>query len=260
MVIRSNDADVLVIALGQASVLKSNLWIEQGLSGDNSLEYVHVNHIIDHFGLPFCEGLPALHALTGCDYTPAFSGRGKIKPMKVFKKSMDFQNVFASLAKSHEITEELVSSIEHFVCKLYGNSKTIRSVNTIRYKKFNAAYKPQKKKAILAVKDINSISMPPCSTVLYQQILRDCLISTMWINAHHSGPPNMNPQDYGFDLVDGKYYPKWNDGDITPPTIESITIPEDNEDDDEEDNELSDEEDEESDEELEDEEESDGEQ
>ena len=51
----------------------------------------------------------------------------------------------------------------------------------------------------------------------------------------------MNRSDYGFELIDGKYNPKWNDGDISPPSIESITITEDN---DEDDNDWSDEEDE----------------
>ena len=179
--------------------------------------------------------------MTGSDYTPAFSGRGKVKPMKILQNSVDFQDAFVSLARSKEVTEELVCLIERFVCKLYGNSKTIESVDALRFKKFNTAYKPKKKKAILAVKNVNSISMPPCSTVLYQQILRDCLISASWIHAHQSSPPDMNPSDYGFELIDGKYYPKWNDGDISPPSIESITITEDN---DEDDNDSSDEEDE----------------
>ena len=171
VVIHSNDADVLIIALGQAALLKSDVWIEQGLSSDNSLMYVHVNHLIDHFDQRFCEALPGLHALTGSDYTPAFSGRGKVKLMKILQNSVDFQDAFFSLARSKEVTEELVCLIERFVCKLYGNIKTIESVDALRFKKFNTAYKPKKKKAILAVKNVNSISMPPCSTVLYQQIL-----------------------------------------------------------------------------------------
>ena len=35
----------------------------------------------------------------------------------------------------------------------------------------------------------------------------------------------MNPEEYGYELIDGRYYPKWHDGDIVPFSIESITPP-----------------------------------
>ena len=51
VVIRSNDADVLVIAIGQEPILKSNIWIEVGFYSNNSLEYIHVNHIVSVLGV-----------------------------------------------------------------------------------------------------------------------------------------------------------------------------------------------------------------
>ena len=78
VVIRSNDADVLVIAIGQA-FLKSGVWIEHGFIPDNSLAYVHVNSIINFLGMELSEAMLGFHNFTGCDFTPAFSGKGKIK-------------------------------------------------------------------------------------------------------------------------------------------------------------------------------------
>ena len=48
----------------------------------------------------------------------------------------------------------------------------------------------------------------------------------------------MSPEEYGYELIDGKYYPKWHDGDILPSSIESIT-PSSDDANDEEDDELS---------------------
>ena len=57
VVIRSNDADVLVIAIGQEPILKNNIWIEVGFFSNNSLEYIHVNHIVSVLGLQLSETL-----------------------------------------------------------------------------------------------------------------------------------------------------------------------------------------------------------
>ena len=76
--------------------------------------------------------------------------------------------------------------------------------------------------------------MPPCYNALYQQILRAHLITAMWLNTYRS---DMSPSDYGYDIVDGKYYPKWYEGDIVPPSIESKRV-DSNETEDEEGDEL----------------------
>ena len=107
---------------------------------------------------------------------------------------------------------------------MYGAKINVKSVDKLRLNKFFAAYKPKKKTKILAVKDVNAMSMPPCFSVLYQQILRDCLISNSWLQAYRSDPPFMEPRNYGCDPYDGKYFPKWHEGDATPSSIDSITI------------------------------------
>ena len=56
---------------------------------NNSLEYIHVNHIASVLGLQFAEVLPELHAFTGCDHGLAFSGRGKSHPLKLLQKYED---------------------------------------------------------------------------------------------------------------------------------------------------------------------------
>ena len=116
------------------------------------------------------------------------------------------------------------------MCKLYGSKrKTTESVDELRLKKFYDAYKPKstKKKTIMSAKEVSALSLPPCSAVLLQQIRSAQLVSHHWLNAHMSHPPAMDPENYGFDLVDGKYYPKWHEGDVVPRSIETVTKPND---------------------------------
>ena len=101
------------------------------------------------------------HAFTGCDYTPAFSGRGKTRPLKILQQCEDIQQAFISLGKTDEINDESVILLERFVCKMYGNSKRLSNVDEARLKQFYLAYKPKRNKPILSVKSINSFSMPP---------------------------------------------------------------------------------------------------
>ena len=122
--------------------MKCDLWIEQGYASDNSLEYIHVNHIIQHYGGKFCQALPGLHAFTGCDYTQAFMGRGKVKPIKILEKPVEFQEAFIALDTSEGITQTTLRSIENFLCKMYGAKRNGKSVDKLLLKKFFAAYKP----------------------------------------------------------------------------------------------------------------------
>ena len=62
-------------------------------SSNSSLEYIHVNHIVSVLGLQLAEALPGLHDFTGYDYGPAFSGRGKSRPLKLLQKCEDVPNV-----------------------------------------------------------------------------------------------------------------------------------------------------------------------
>ena len=45
----------------------------------------------------------------------------------------------------------------------------------------------------------------------------------------------MSPEEYGYELIDEKYYSKWHDGDIVPSSIESIPSSSDRANDEEED-------------------------
>ena len=63
--------------------------------------------------------LPGLYAFLGDDYTPAFFGKGKVKPMQTAIKKEKFANVFSKLGEG-EMSHEVFSTIKEYVCSVSG--------------------------------------------------------------------------------------------------------------------------------------------
>jgi len=81
VVVRCSDTDVAVILLGNMQYINSNvkLWMKVGTG--NKERYIYISKLYEDFGTDFCTALPALHAMTGCDFNPAFFKKGKKKCM-----------------------------------------------------------------------------------------------------------------------------------------------------------------------------------
>ena len=101
VVLRTADTDILVIVLGCFSSLDQevNTWLEVGLYTKITLRYKSVNQLSMKLGDVFCRSLPAYHAFTGCDYTAAFSRKGKVQPFKLLEKNRNIQDLFGELGQ-----------------------------------------------------------------------------------------------------------------------------------------------------------------
>lgn len=227
IVIRTIDTDVVVIALGCFHHLKDkNIWVESGVQSKNNLRYININKLYDHLGESLCKALPFYHAFTGCDYTSSFNRKGKIKPLKMLEQNPNLQEVFFNMPLSEEnIPDESMSTIESFVCQMYGRKK-LKSVDQARLEIFMIKYKPKKGCASLSqtqAKKLDSSIMPPCSKVLYQKINRCIYVASIWLNSLRSEPTNRLPNDFGWLLdQDNTLSIKWFDGDVAPKIIEVV--------------------------------------
>ena len=87
--IRTVDTNVLIIALGVMDQLdpRKVLWLEVGVQGKNTLQYILITKIFQKLGKKLSRSLLALHALTVCDYTASFSRKGKVHPLKHLEKN-----------------------------------------------------------------------------------------------------------------------------------------------------------------------------
>ena len=55
----------------------------------------------------------------GCDYTAAFSGKGKVNLFRCLENSQEAQCAFSNLAVDLPGIKEEVSDVEKFICALY---------------------------------------------------------------------------------------------------------------------------------------------
>ncbi|KAI9559499.1 hypothetical protein GHT06_013493 [Daphnia sinensis] len=223
VVIKTSDTDVLAIAIGNMSKIRSGitLYLEVGLISKNTLRYINVTAISAKLGSPLSEAIPGFHAFTGCDYCPAFSRKGKIGPLRILESSVSFQRAFSTFG-SHETLPQWVSEeVEKFVCHMYGK-KRLNSVDDARLEAFKKVYEPKKNKPLESVKGLDFNNLPPCKTVLLQQMKRVNCICSVWNNATDLQPNIFPPEQNGWNFEGEKYSINWFDGPMTPPTLEDI--------------------------------------
>ena len=114
--------------------------------------------------------MPSLHGLTGCDYTAVFYRKGKVVPLKKVL-SFEFAQERLKNLRRNEFSDELVSSLEKFVCSLY--STTFITVNDVRTNMFLNKYKAEKNKPLINyAKNLDATSLPQCHRTLIEKLRR----------------------------------------------------------------------------------------
>ena len=157
----------------------------------------------------------------GCDYTAAFSRKGKVRPFKCLENSEEAQYAFASLAVDLPTIKEEVSDIEKFICALYGNRK-LDSVNDARFHIFCDKYKKKdENQSVTKVKSFDGSRVPPCKKVLTEKIKRTKCVARKWMTSVDALQPVWCPSDFGWKLDDGKYTIKWYDGEVAPKCLDT---------------------------------------
>ena len=140
IIIHTPDTDVFIIMLSFLKDHTANLYMKTGTKGKTRIIDIQaVKKSIENLKsdeLETCnilEALPGLHAFTGCDTVSAFSNKGKIKALNIMLQSEIFVHLFQSLGTTGDLTEEIFSLAEQFVCAIYGYKDDI-DVNLLRYK------------------------------------------------------------------------------------------------------------------------------
>ncbi len=89
--------------------------------------YLDITAIGQSFGKDVCKALPGMHALTGCDSTSAFVGKGRRSITVESDPNMMVGNSFGH-------NDERRQGCARFVCSLYGNNG--EDPDRVRYKLF----------------------------------------------------------------------------------------------------------------------------
>ena len=114
-----SDTDVLVILLTHAHDLSAHIWLDVGLSSNNTRRYIDVSKLAEDMEPSLCAAIARVQAFTGCDFTASFNRQGKVRPLSVMLKNEHFVSAFAKLGEFPETPTDLVSDLEAFVCALY---------------------------------------------------------------------------------------------------------------------------------------------
>ena len=133
--------------------------------------------------------------MTGCDSTSAFYGKGKERPWKTLQSHQEFRQTFSHLGNLERVSEELINSLNKFVCLLY-NDEVSTNVDECRYNLFKSG-------------KCSDETLPPNFDSLLKHMERANFQATIW---NRCLSPNLNvslPQNNGWLLSDGQLEIAW---------------------------------------------------
>ena len=183
----SADTDILVITLAMLPH-PDRVYYDSGVGKHRSCIR------LSDFDMPDAEKktLIGFHAVTGNDYISAFFGKGKGKCWKMMKSREEFASAFKMIGSNWELTEDLMNTMETFVCKLYGSKKS--RVNEARYELFHKKYAKQNKVVNLSL-------LPPCKSTLEKHLQRANYVARIWKCCGISNTDYPHPSQYGWNAV-----------------------------------------------------------
>ena len=110
------------------------LWVAFGIQ--RRYWYIPIHNIVAKLGQAKSAALPAFHALTGCDTTSSFFGKGKRTAWTVWQSLPELTVPLQLLSRPHPSEEILTTHtdvLQRFVLQLYGVSEIdITTVNAGR--------------------------------------------------------------------------------------------------------------------------------
>ena len=96
VVVQANDTDAAIILLASINLFSSGVWYESDIVYNNTREYLPITKLNKTMENP--EAWIGLYSfLVYNDYTPAFYGKGKVRPIKLALSDSKFVKVFSSL-------------------------------------------------------------------------------------------------------------------------------------------------------------------
>ena len=201
--VRTVDTDVVVVLIGVFHKLllsqpKADIWVAFGV--EKNYRHYSINVLSTSLGTKRSQALPMLHAISGCDTTSAFWGKGKKSFWQAWMAFEEVTDTFVYLA-SHPF-EPLDSNCENF-CKIerlivlvYDKTSTSLSIN-------------QTRRELFCLKNVTMERMPPTQNALLQHTKRAVYQASIWVTITEVQQMIPSPSDYGWGQVDNVWSPLW---------------------------------------------------
>lgn len=203
VVVWSPDTDVAVIGIGLAESLTCDLLFATGTR--NSKRLISLTEIALSIK-PVAEVLPAFHALTGCDTTSSFYGKGKKTAYNIVTGKTAHVDSLRAVGDDFAI-DKLPSGIEELVCELYGAKAS--TINEARFQIFKNGGSEK--------------LLPPTNDALLQHVKRAKYQTKIWRSALKSKMACPGPDANGWCVEDDKISIHWLTKDYAPKSILKTT-------------------------------------
>lgn len=234
IIVRSPDTDVLLLLIHfSLDIQTHSIYFDTGTG--NKRRLISIKAVVEKIGVQFSKALLGFHAFTGCDTTSAFMRKGKVRPFKLLQKRETFIDTFIRLGESDVLSNDVIDSLESFVCAMYGKGRSCQ-VNDVRYDLAILRFKASK--AILSGDDGTDFCfIPPCKDSLVCHIKRCNYQTFIWKRANVQFIEYPSLFESGWKRNDGNLALSWNESDIVPPNLlditddDDVTIPTDESDD-----------------------------
>ena len=194
--IRTNDTDVVVLAVSYASKKNLAIYLSFGTSS-NSHRYIDARDIAEKLGPEKCRALLLFHSLTGCDNTSFFWKKGKKSCWAAWGLHPELTPVLANLTETlSNPCDNDFQVLERFVCLLYDKNTELSEVNPARQQLFSK------------IRQVENI--PPTQNALKYHMMRSLLQARIWSQMDCKEIQMLDPAQYGWKMEE-IWKPYWTD-------------------------------------------------
>ena len=202
ILLRTVDTDVVVIGISMAQQIGCDcLWFAFGTGTSPTFRYIDATAMAQALGDAKCGGLPAFRALTGCDVTSPFTGKGKCTACTAWDAYDDATSAMGTLSRMP--TTESVTNV----------LPIIKRLTVIMYDRGSSESSVHGERLVLFTQQVKKIeNIPPTQDALAQHVLR------VGYEAGHvcgqatiKAPQLPSPADFGciWDVANAQWNMKW---------------------------------------------------
>ena len=204
-VLIGDDTDLLILLLHHVKMDAHELFMAPEPKQSTKRKRVWcIKQSRELLGPKLCDHLLFVHAIAGCDTTSRLFGLGKGVAVKKIENDPVFYNQAKVFSQPDQAKEAIIAAGEKALVSMYGGAED-EGLDSLRYRRFcekvskgTAAVEPQ--------------SLPPTSGSSKYHSLRVYYQVMEWKDACI----NMRPEDFGWNVVDGRYLPIQTDQPAAP--------------------------------------------
>lgn len=189
IIVLSSDTDVFILLIFYWSKLNENgleeLWVKTGVA--DSTRYIPIHILAKKIGRGLCQVLPAVHTLTGCDYTSKVGTKHAALMANPETHLNDFM-----VAK--ESIDNAIVKAEAYLTQVLKKGTQMKTMNQLRNYKYHHA------------KRSGLDDLPPTSYAIGLHIKRAYFATHQMVSLLSSCEP-LDPREFGFEIIDNLLVP-----------------------------------------------------